>query len=211
MFFVERELYNDNGEDDDEGDDDDDEDDDGEDRKNRSKMKSKADKRGNEIKFNDFFVADKSQNSNKGNKRTVNSTSKLITKKKMTKSYNEEEEDDEEDDDEDYGDGFGDDGEDDEGDDGVDDYEDSDADADDNTASTNIGAGTSAIQSKQGPLSKHQKQSLRMAERIKELEQEIVAPKPWALMGEVKAQQRPENSLLEISAQMERYLLLVRI
>nr|CAG4643346.1 EOG090X09DZ [Ilyocryptus agilis] len=37
----------------------------------------------------------------------------------------------------------------------------------------------------------------RLKAKIKELEEEAVAPKPWQLLGETKAELRPENALLE--------------
>lgn len=36
-----------------------------------------------------------------------------------------------------------------------------------------------------------------MAEKISELEKAALAEKPWQLTGEVSAQTRPENSMLE--------------
>lgn len=37
----------------------------------------------------------------------------------------------------------------------------------------------------------------RLKAKIQELEDEAVAPKPWQLMGETKAELRPDNALLE--------------
>lgn len=37
----------------------------------------------------------------------------------------------------------------------------------------------------------------RLAAKIRDMEDEAVAPKPWQLMGETKAELRPENALLE--------------
>ncbi len=37
----------------------------------------------------------------------------------------------------------------------------------------------------------------RLRAKIKDLEEEAIAPKPWQLMGETKADLRPENALLE--------------
>lgn len=36
-----------------------------------------------------------------------------------------------------------------------------------------------------------------MSKKIKSLEEELLEEKPWQLKGEVSAQRRPENSLLE--------------
>ena len=37
----------------------------------------------------------------------------------------------------------------------------------------------------------------RLKTKIQELEEEAIAPKPWQLMGETKAELRPDNALLE--------------
>ena len=37
----------------------------------------------------------------------------------------------------------------------------------------------------------------RLKTKIQELEEEAIAPKPWKLMGETKAELRPDNALLE--------------
>ena len=47
------------------------------------------------------------------------------------------------------------------------------------------------------------KKSLLLTQ-ISELEKDLVAPKPWELRGEVKASDRPENSFLSLSADIER-------
>eukprot|EP00055_Hartaetosiga_balthica_P009660 m.39034 g.39034 ORF g.39034 m.39034 type:complete len:529 (+) comp6833_c0_seq2:119-1705(+) len=46
-------------------------------------------------------------------------------------------------------------------------------------------------------LSKFEKQQLEMREEIRKLEEENLAKKPWQLLGEARAGERPENSLLE--------------
>lgn len=43
-----------------------------------------------------------------------------------------------------------------------------------------------------------------MEETVRELEREIVGPRPWELRGEIKAGERPENSLLGLVADVER-------
>ncbi len=55
-----------------------------------------------------------------------------------------------------------------------------------------------------------------MSERIEELENAALSEKPWQLTGEVSAQTRPENSMLEedvafdqASRTGERFLLIV--
>ena len=35
---------------------------------------------------------------------------------------------------------------------------------------------------------------------------ELIAEKPWEMRGEIKSLERPENSLLEITAQVERWV-----
>lgn len=55
---------------------------------------------------------------------------------------------------------------------------------------------------------------LQMSKKIKELEKSALAEKPWQLSGEVTAQARPENSLLEEDVdfeQMSRTGLFLRI
>lgn len=39
-----------------------------------------------------------------------------------------------------------------------------------------------------------------------ELEKDALAPKSWDMRGEVRGVDRPENSLLEVSVDVERYL-----
>lgn len=53
-------------------------------------------------------------------------------------------------------------------------------------------------------LSRHEIESKEITEQIKQLEQENVAEKSWAVKGEAKARDRPENSLLETELDFER-------
>lgn len=43
-----------------------------------------------------------------------------------------------------------------------------------------------------------------MAEKIQELEKHALAEKPWQLSGEVTAQARPENSMLEEDVEFDQ-------
>lgn len=45
-----------------------------------------------------------------------------------------------------------------------------------------------------------------LAEDISRLEANLLGDKPWEYKGEIKAAGRPENSLLEVSADVERYI-----
>lgn len=46
--------------------------------------------------------------------------------------------------------------------------------------------------------------NLKMSEKIDELEKAALAAKPWQLSGEVTAQTRPENSMLEEDVEFEQ-------
>lgn len=45
-------------------------------------------------------------------------------------------------------------------------------------------------------------------EQISEMEKRLLQEKSWEFLGEVKATKRPENSLLELGADIERFILL---
>jgi U3 small nucleolar RNA-associated protein MPP10 len=53
-------------------------------------------------------------------------------------------------------------------------------------------------------LSRHEQEAREIAKQIKQLEEENVAEKHWAVKGEVKAKDRPDNSLLETELNFER-------
>ncbi|KAA8909909.1 hypothetical protein TRICI_004294 [Trichomonascus ciferrii] len=53
-------------------------------------------------------------------------------------------------------------------------------------------------------LSRHEREAREISRQIKQLEEENVAEKHWAVKGEVKAKDRPENSLLETDLNFER-------
>lgn len=44
----------------------------------------------------------------------------------------------------------------------------------------------------------------KMSQKIEELENAALAEKPWQLLGEVTAQTRPENSMLEEDVEFEQ-------
>lgn len=46
--------------------------------------------------------------------------------------------------------------------------------------------------------------NLQMSEKIEELEKAALGEKPWQLSGEVTAQTRPENSMLEEHVEFEQ-------
>jgi len=50
----------------------------------------------------------------------------------------------------------------------------------------------------------YQKRAKELADQIQQLEQELMAEKAWELKGEVKATARPENSMLDLVADVDR-------
>ena len=56
------------------------------------------------------------------------------------------------------------------------------------------------------PLTKKEKRKIQREKEIEELEKQLVGKKSWDLQGEVQAKERPENSLLEIHADIEKAL-----
>ena len=54
------------------------------------------------------------------------------------------------------------------------------------------------------PQTSHQRHKAQLASQIKQLEAELIGPKSWELRGEVKGSDRPENSLLGVTADIER-------
>lgn len=53
-------------------------------------------------------------------------------------------------------------------------------------------------------LSTHEKTQQALRRQIAELEQQVIGPKDWTLMGEASAKSRPENSLLEEDLDFEQ-------
>ena len=56
------------------------------------------------------------------------------------------------------------------------------------------------------PLSSYQKRKLKLQAEQEALEEGLIAEKNWDMRGEVKSADRPENSLLEMNADIERYV-----
>lgn len=54
-------------------------------------------------------------------------------------------------------------------------------------------------------LSSFQSKNQKLSSQISDLEKQLVTEKSWDMKGEVKASDRPENSLLEMYADIERY------
>ncbi|CBJ31506.1 conserved unknown protein [Ectocarpus siliculosus] len=79
--------------------------------------------------------------------------------------------------------------------DDVDDGEDGDASDDE---------GEEEEEEETGVLSAHVQHSRRMKSKISDQERELLAEKPWALRGEVHSHDRPQNSLLEATVDVER-------
>lgn len=53
-------------------------------------------------------------------------------------------------------------------------------------------------------LSKHQQRQAKIAQAVSQLEEEAIGPKSWDMKGEVRALDRPENSLLGVTVDVER-------
>ena len=51
--------------------------------------------------------------------------------------------------------------------------------------------------------SNYSKRNKKLEERTKELEKDLLAEKPWHMIGETKSTQRPTNSLLEVTPTFE--------
>ncbi|TMS13043.1 U3 small nucleolar ribonucleoprotein protein MPP10 [Larimichthys crocea] len=67
-----------------------------------------------------------------------------------------------------------------------------------------IFGGKSSSSAKSESKSSFEKRQEKMSEKIKELETAALAEKPWQLSGEVTAQTRPENSMLEEDVEFEQ-------
>ncbi|KAK9542860.1 hypothetical protein VZT92_000686 [Zoarces viviparus] len=68
----------------------------------------------------------------------------------------------------------------------------------------NIFGGKAPISAKSESKSSFEKRQEKMSEKIDELEKASLAAKPWQLSGEVTAQTRPENSMLEEDVEFEQ-------
>eukprot|EP01032_Pedospumella_encystans_P019834 gene19834-22544_t len=189
MAFVQQHMYEDDGGGDD----------------------SDGDEAGNaDYKFGDFFVADKTERRAKARaagkvvKCKEEATLKFASKKKSAskKSKQQQSHSDDgsnnEEGSEDEG-SFGGDSngeEEDEGEDWNEEEEEEDEEEEDSApaASTKSSGKATATQQRNQALSS----------QIASLEEELMSAKPWELRGEVKAADRPENSFLELHADIER-------
>lgn len=139
------------------------------------------------LKYNDFFVDDGKSSSNKGGRSR--SRNDEVDGDGDDDENDDSEEDDEDDDDFDFGGG----------DDYVDSEEDEDAEEEDEQQKQKV----QKQQSGQF-VSSYERRTKELANQIAELEKELVAEKSWELKGEVKSGIRPENSLLDVAADVER-------
>lgn len=64
--------------------------------------------------------------------------------------------------------------------------------------------GKSPAAGKSEPKSSFEKRQEKMSEKIQELEKAALGEKPWQLAGEVNAQTRPENSMLEENVEFDQ-------
>lgn len=97
---------------------------------------------------------------------------------------------------------------------GEDDYVDSEEDEDEDDygrptsrQTTQRGHKTAAASSKEKPaefMTSYQRRLQELSTQIKELEEELIAEKSWEMRGEVSAQHRPENSLLDMAVDVDR-------
>ncbi|KAM9766125.1 U3 small nucleolar ribonucleoprotein MPP10 [Menidia menidia] len=67
-----------------------------------------------------------------------------------------------------------------------------------------IFGGKAAPSEKPEPRSSFEKRQEKMSQKIEELEKAALSEKPWQLLGEVTAQTRPENSMLEEDVEFEQ-------
>ena len=203
----------------DEGDDDDDDDDmenaggmdgkgimyndffnDGNTNKNKSKDNKKADmKNGKE----------KDKNSSKGGKPTMFKRGMDFLDKEV-----ENDDDDDDDDDEYYGGKHKEHDDDEDEDDDADfddeniqdDYHDDDDEENDNNNDDEDDVDEEEEIQNLKKLTKFEKAQLANQKVIQDLEKQVTGQKSWDMRGEVKGLDRPENSLLEITADIERYV-----
>ncbi len=185
MAFVQQHMYEDDGGDDSDG-----------------------DEAGNaDYKFSDFFVADKTERRAKARaagkvvqckeEATLKFASKKPASKKSKKqpqSHSDDESDDEEGSEEEGSFG-GDEEEEEDGEDWEEEEEDGDEEEEENAP---------APTKSSGKVTATQQRNQALSSQIASLEEELMSAKPWELRGEVKAADRPENSFLELHADIER-------
>ena len=189
MAFVQQHMYEDDGGGDD----------------------SDGDEAGNaDYKFSDFFVADKTERRAKARaagkvvKCKEEATLKFASKKNSTSKKSKQQQshsDDDEEGSEDEG-SFGDDSngeEEDEGEDWEEEEEEEEEEEDEEEESAPAASAKSS-----GKVTATQQRNQALSSQIASLEEELMSAKPWELRGEVKAADRPENSFLELHADIER-------
>lgn len=172
---------------------------------------SDDDETGNaDYKFSDFFVADKSERRAKARaagkevKSKQEAALKFSLKKHASKKSKQQQasSDSESEGDEDF------DEEERSGDDhsGGEEEEEEDWDEEDEEDEGEGGASGGAVSApaKSGKVTATQQRNQALSTQIASLEEELMSTKPWELRGEVKAADRPENSFLELHADIER-------
>jgi len=172
---------------------------------------SDGDEAGNaDYKFSDFFVADKTERRAKARaagkvvKCKEEATLKFASKKSASKkskkqqSHSDNESDEEEGSEEEGSFGGG---ENEEEEDGEDWDEEEEEDGEEEEEEESAPAPT---KSSSGKVTATQQRNQALSSQIASLEEELMSAKPWELRGEVKAADRPENSFLELHADIER-------
>ena len=138
-------------------------------------------------KYADFFVDEKS-NHNKKKKAGVVQKDKRQPRQSISDGASDDEDDGDDDDEND------------------DDFDDSNV-RDDYESSDDGKHVPSESRSK----AKGSQQRSRLSSQISDLEKDLLAAKPWELRGEVRAADRPENSFLSLTADIERYVSYISI
>jgi U3 small nucleolar RNA-associated protein MPP10 len=86
-----------------------------------------------------------------------------------------------------------------------DDEEEDDEEEEEEEEASNEESDQSEKEEESAPQTNYQRRKEALRSQIEELEQQTMATKDWELRGEVKSRDRPENSLLAVSADIERY------
>mmetsp|Transcript_116521 Transcript_116521/g.228626 ORF Transcript_116521/g.228626 Transcript_116521/m.228626 type:complete len:690 (+) Transcript_116521:28-2097(+) len=150
-------------------------------------------------KFNDFFIPEKSEL--KGSKNGL--SSKDIKQRVLKSSSNDESE--EEEDEKEEQDDDDDDEDDDEEEEGYDDSEEEEDEVEDASDEEGGEGNSTAAKDQNASVSRpSSKRHQMLFSQIADLEEDLMAAKPWELRGEVKAADRPENSFLSLHADIER-------
>lgn len=167
-----------------------------------------------DYKFSDFFVADKSERRAKARaagkvvKCKQEATLKFsLTKSAFKKSKKQQarsisDSDNEDDSEEEEEGSFGGDDNSEEEEDGEDWDDEEDDEEEEEEGENEV---TPAPTKSSGKATATQQRNQALSSQIASLEEELMSAKPWELRGEVKAVDRPENSFLELHADIERY------